>query len=429
LTYLTYAATEILQENNGGITTDTLFSQPGFEQRVAIPVFIDNSQTLLKRRKIALINQIELFRIGGSPIFTEFEIRRVSENFKYFDISNPLNETYYGEYLTEGRGLRHVYSMVEWSNQVRLSGILEKTGPLSDLRWQGGLNYDNVSWDQEVAQTGFNEVHLWGRGRFTLFDRISARAYYTAGFFDAANNTNLELEGRVRLPADFYLGGSYKRTRNLPNLLSRSTYISFANVYSNPDFEDIRINKLSAMLGREKWQSHIELNYFRTLGWLYFGSTGMPEQLNEASNMLQFVYTQHLNWRVWHIQNNLMYQLPDSRYLGAVNMMNKTSVYYEGKILSKSSLLRIGADLRYINQGAGVTYYPINGQWIILDTDLDRPFMEVDLYAAMKVRVFRAFVRFENLLNAITGQVGFVHPNYPMQEAGIRIGINWIFVN
>ncbi len=427
-----YSTTELIQENNGGVTTDTLFENPIFQVRANIPVFLDNSQTTLVDKSFSWINRAKLLRIGKLSAYGEYEIRFMSSRFKYYDLNLQAHENtdFYHQYSTFfDKGLRMAYRHRAFMQDLRLGSKIDSLGFLRNMEWRAGVQYNNIKWEPGGETQRFNEVHVYGDAWFDLFGRIKSNLSYQTGLFDAANNTKMVLNGLIKLNRHFYIMGGYERMRNLPSLLERSVRVNFQQVYKKDELADIRINQISGRVGSEKWKNYLGVSYFRVLNWIYFDSQGLPEQLDNTANLLQVFLYQPLRWRVINFDQSVSFQQSDRIQLGAVDFFYKNSLYYQGNLLSKSSKLRIGVDFRYIKPGTPLTYFPLNGQWLVLDDIEMQPFYELDVFASMKVKVFKAFFRFENLINAFTGQVGMLHPRYPMQEAGIRFGVQWMFVN
>jgi hypothetical protein len=430
---LVFGTTEMIHENNGGITRSDLFEDPVFNVRANVPVYIDNSQTTNVERSFTLHHRINLLRIGKLEAFGEHELRMDRQRFKFYHRADFLNEDQEIFYATHrdlyDRGFRMAFRQNRTENHLRIGSNVEKWSIFRAIDWRLGYELANVRWNPDVGIQRFTESYLHADAAFKIGRTFRGKASYSAGFFDAANNTRLHLEGSIHFLKHLYLQGSFDRMRLLPSLMMSALTINFQTAYDNTGLSDPRLNTLAFRIGSEKWNNYTGLSVQRNLNWVYFNENLLPEQLTQGANLLQFYVFQPLQWKVIHWDHAFAMHQGDIGPLGAVKLFYKSSLYYEGKLLSKSSLFRAGIDFRYLDTGSTWTYHPLMAQWIYLPETQLEPFYELDVFVAMKVKVFKVFFRFENMVNAVTGRVAFMHARYPMQDSGIRLGIQWLFVN
>jgi hypothetical protein len=431
-THVLYQAYEMIQENNGGVTTDSLFDVPVFRVRANYPVFLDNSQTTLVDRTFEVVNQLRLLKLWGWQVYAAHSVRWDRSSFKYYDASIPDENTpaFYGAFAAlYQKGMRQAWRFERLTNDVHIGSQARQLAWLQQLNWKAGVRYTRSRWRPNEEYQRFNEAFIYGELHFEPVKKLTMRLHYETGLFDAALAQQGQLHARFPLVSSLYLAGGLETTRQKPNLLARSMFVNFSPAYVDRIWEDPRSQKAFVAMGVEKWGTYVEFASHWVDQWLYFDAAGQPAQRAERARMYQWSAVQPLAWRFLHMDQSLVWQAGETAALGAIPLFYKNSLYYEGKLLSKSSLLRVGIDFRYLLPGAGWTYFPLNGQFILLDNASLLPFYEADVFAAMKVKVFKAFFRFENMFNAFTGRTGWVHPRFPMQESGIRLGIQWLFVN
>ena len=99
-------------------------------------------------------------------------------------------------------------------------------------------------------------------------------------------------------------------------------------------------------------------------------------------------------------------------------------------ILFKSVLgLKTGFDLRINDSYFGNTYFPLVGQFGV-DDQFEVPlYPALDFRASFRVRYFRAFAIFHNILQPIRNDVYIQTSRYPHPDFYFRLGISWIFIN
>ncbi len=112
----------------------------------------------------------------------------------------------------------------------------------------------------------------------------------------------------------------------------------------------------------------------------------------------------------------------------------RNRIAYEGRLF-KNLNLSSGLELRYYTPYKADNYSPVLGQFFYQDsvTIANRP--DIHLFVHLRIRTFKAYVRFENL-NTITTAGGFrfnknnlAAPSYPLPGLVFRFGIYWTFIN
>lgn len=426
-----FSGTDIIHENNGGVSTDDIQSNPIFNLRANVPVFLLNSETISKDRVFILQHRLKVLRIGRFKSFLEHQLQVQNHRFRYAHSlsESEIDTSYYGSFSQYfDRGFRHAFTYRSLGNEIRVGSLLQEWKWISSLHWKMGLAFNNVRWNPEYNAQVFNETFLFAEGAFNIAHKIKSYAKYQAGFFSAANNTSFIYHGTVDISKNWYLSGEYQRFRNLPPLISRSIGVNFQQAYDR-NWKDIRVNQWEIMVGHQPGKAQVGFAYFRVLDWIYFDQHGFPQQLQNPANMVQFKMNHWFAVKPLFLDYSLVINQSLTLELGGVPVFVKASLYYDGALLGKASKFRLGIDFRYIKPGPNISFMPLHAQWILLSEALEKDFLEADIFAAMRVKVFKAFVRFENLINALTGNIGFVHGRYPMQDAGLRLGFQWIFVN
>jgi hypothetical protein len=429
--YFIFTLNSNLQENNGGVIDPDFYLESGNDIRIGVPTYLDQAQTYIFNRTFALHNDINTDKwIPGLKM--KYHISHFSERYKFFDKSDPPKlAAYYTDslFLTESRGLRSSYT---FSTLEQKASAVWASPPIDWFKveqLQADLIYRNSIWNQGLGGTSFNELYFRASGKLSFSNVLSGGLIWETGLGSAAFNSQLRADVLFKWGKYIALEGVYERNRNLPSLFARSLLLSFTEVYNNQALPEQISNSWEATLQIPFTRTSVTAKLLSLNNALYFNQQFFPQILDNNATIAQFVVSQLLKlWRMY-LDVSATLQTSSAPELGIPPIFGKASLYYEGIIFNDKSTFRIGADGRYIKGYNGLGYVPAHSQFYYSGTETLDDYYEVDAFISMRVKVFNVSVRYENLLNAFTGVVGYQHLRYPTQDAGLRIGIQWILLN
>jgi hypothetical protein len=92
--------------------------------------------------------------------------------------------------------------------------------------------------------------------------------------------------------------------------------------------------------------------------------------------------------------------------------------------------VKIGADFRFNNTYNGYYYHPLTGQFQLEDQQSIDFYPAVDVFFAMRVTRFRAYLKYENLTSVWNKDTFYYQiAGYGQPVASLRFGIKWRFVD
>lgn len=428
--YFIFSNSGILQENSGGISSYDVYDDPRFNTRIGIEVLLSASRTRFNVREYELYNSLEAPFTTRFPLKLYNSLKISNESFLFFETASQggINEEYFGPFFNDPRGIRHGVQLNSVRNEIGLDMAVDSIAGFEVEKIRGGIIQRWISWQQEPNDTRLNEFHVFAEGYLKLFNRIDTKGRYQQGILDAAGNSNVLIEGKIRLPGNLNILGTYERSSILPSLITQSVNISFRNVYTT-DLNVQRINRIKGGLKINNTGTSIEAGVLRGIDLIVYNPQGFPEQLEVPTNILQIAATQELSLWDFKWYHYLLYQATAESKLGIPTWFYKSSLFWERGISRGNSPLRIGVDFRIMPDFFSLTYLPMHAQWTYQNEQKQELFPELDVFVALKVKVFRAFVRFENIIGLVNNRPLFHHYRYPMHERRLSIGIQWILPN
>ena len=157
-----------------------------------------------------------------------------------------------------------------------------------------------------------------------------------------------------------------------------------------------------------------------------------PKQaLNKTIQVLQLGLAWKFQLKKYlHFEQNVFYteDLSGSNLLRFPRWHIVSSCYYEKAIFKSALFLRVGIDGHFRSQYLGDAYMPVNKQFYLQTDFLMRNYAIFDLFASIRIRKTRAFVKMSHLNEGLMPQP---HGGYEMTPfyAGLRrtfsLGLSW----
>ena len=418
------------QENNGGITADTLANDGLFTVRDAVPVNLSDAESEYREDGYAYSSYYNVVkrRIGKDssdivetiPFTIYHRIAYSNYELKYSDGSPAADSSYYGNFQTNNNGIRNFISYQKLKNTVKFrlnfKGFLE-----------AGIEHSYYNLNQEPQDTVLNNLFLVGDWDLELDknQRYGLNVKAHLGLLDNGAdyliNGNLYLDfGKIGQLAVSAVNQGYN-----PNLLQHRLYVSQDKVWENNFVKTIESN-LSATY---RYASYFEATarYHLINNLIYYDTLATPQQISTPVNIGQLMLQGNINFGSFYLENSVLLQQVSDNILRLPTLASKHSLYFQGFIFKKAMFAKIGIDARYNTGFLMDRYQPLVGQFYQQnDQTITNPII-FDVFFNFKVRTFRAFVKAENINNFITNTVYFASPFYPMRDGTIRFGVSWRF--
>ncbi len=337
------------------------------------------------------------FRTGDSVLLQD-KWREISNDFSIYQFPDANNLQ---QYIKVGAELQ------------LLKGTF-KTGDKSFYNVIGHGEYRNRTKNQKWDINAFARLHLAGMniGDYHAYISLQRLLSEKLGTLQIGfENINRSPSFNYNQRSSFYL--------DAPKDFSKENTAHFFASYFEP--------KLGLQLKGD---------YFLVGNYLYLKNYKSLEQERALFNVLRLSALKSFRLsRSFYLHSEVYVQ---QKAGGAeVNLpvfYTRNRIAYEGRLF-KNLNLSSGLELRYYTPYKADNYSPVLGQFFYQDsvTIANRP--DVHLFVHLRIRTFKAYVRFENL-NTITTAGGFrfnknnlAAPSYPLPGLVFRFGIYWTFIN
>ncbi len=441
--FLTFASNTIEQEDNGGLLQEPARGTT-FESPSTATVFLEDGQTRHAHREWQYRHY---YRFGGEADSTgrqrraftlSHQVNFLNSKYKFTDAYAVEDDSFYNwfpQFKTDERGARFFLSHTAVENRFTISTSKLRDGKKANVAreqrdlLEAGLTHIYHRVLQEGApDTVLNNLMLNGRWLIQPGQRLRFEAYGHLNLWD--NGGDYRVGGELAL--DFGKVGALKiqayNQLYSANLLQYRYFLTQKQLWENGFKQTLETN-LRATYSLPAIQLEIGGGYSLLNQFIYYDAFGIPQQTALPVSVLQLVIRK--NFKLWrfHLDNTVALQKATEDVIRLPEVLGKHSLYYAGtwfKVLD----VQLGADLRWNTDYYANYYNPFTGQFHLQNQQETRLYPALDAFFSMRVRSFRAFLKWENLGSVLVpDRLYYQTAYYAFPDAAIRWGIKWRLVN
>lgn len=415
------------QENNGGITTDTLFNDDLYSERLGIPTALASAVT---RDQHKIYQITSTYRLVGKDTIradkglrAEYVLRFDNHRFRYSD-TDPDSSYYRGLY-TDQRGIRHFLQ----SRQISNSFGLAFRGNKSDQQFKVGIKSLINRIDQEPNTFTLAEWRAHGNLDWTLGKLITLKS-------SAEINLNKDYTGYLGKGTIFIdlkkaglLSGSITLNSKPPSLIERAAWLTQVQVWES-DFKNTLFNHLKVDYHLSNLRLRLSAGQVLSTNQIYWNAQGIPQQEATLTTLNYISAYKMFKLGSFYSENRIVLQATGNKDVFRVpNWHTQHSLYFSGAIFKRTMNFKSGFDIRMHADLEGITYQPHIGQFT-LDDQFDIPwYPSIDYHASFQVHFLRAFALLQNVLQPLRSDIYYQTSRYPQTDFLFRIGLSWVFIN
>lgn len=423
--FLTYVSNVNTEEQNGGITTDTVYGTEFAEFREAIPTFLSDANTRHQQRSIRASNYYKI----SSPDSSNWNLQLqydLEYSWNYWNYDDVLNNTeadsiLYQEYKVDNRGMRTYIK----DNSLSQAAFIHGIGPKG---YQGkvGLQYDRHKVTQANRDSTINDLSL----RFDasipfikslqLYSKGSLGLGANAGSFDIDGFVNINVKDWARLK-----GGTSFFRRSI-ELTEDQFWVNDQKIFDN-DFSKPFGSILYGTLSIPKLNSSITLKQTLENNPIMWGDNALPYQFDGLFSSTQLNANIHLSLGNWHLENYIQYQLLSEDIIDLPELVSTHLLYWDGNLFSNKMNLRCGVQSRMLPEYTSQRFMPAIGRFHT-GVQSNNYYTDIDVFISFRVQSMRMFFQMQNVADFWNGEreIDYQVENYPQFDAKLRYGIRWL---
>ncbi|MEI7736263.1 MAG: putative porin [Ferruginibacter sp.] len=452
---------------NGGMTTDSLLSNPNNKKRFSIPVVLGGAPAYATNPFNTTINTGNVYKDFTFFMRHSYDIGKrdsiiINDTTTDYLFYPKLRLQYSFSYSTgnylykDSKADSGVYK--NWydtilKNPATNFSVQEKWSVVSnDFSL---LQFPDTKNAAEFLLAGIRVENI--KGEFFRDSSTQTKAFYNLVMHGEYRNKTRNKLWDVLAKGEFYLnglnGGDYSAYATIGRYLNKKlgdVRIYFTNVNRTPsfiydnlstfNFKNSSITKKENIIsfGADATNPYINLGFKNHLitNLAYFSDYHRTAQSSKVINLLQLFASKKIKLsKRWNWYTDLVLQQTDGSAPVKVPLLfTRNRLAYEG-VFYKNLVLSTGIEARYYSAYEAYNYTPVMGQFMPQDTFKLKNRPDIAAFFHFRIKSFTAYIRAENL-NTVSFLNGFgftnnnfAAPHYATPGLMIRFGIWWNFVN
>ncbi len=442
---------------NGGLLNISDFEENRETNRKVFTTNLETGENLIRISGLALKQQYYLSK--AEPDFSKIPDTNIIEHegysvthFKkpYFDPVSHLGRIlHYFNYERQN----YRYTDQEQNSKI-YEGIPYYATPDSTIffdsiglrKYENEIIYSNTDYKDKPNNPKFLNYFAGGRHEYIEYEQDSAKRYFQhfaviGGVFINISN-NLSLLSDVEYYIGDYLNNDFKFDAKLffklkSNVLTggfrlnhRSADWIFQNYSTSRftwdnDFDKVDIQLLYFKFERKnlKLFAHIR----NITHYVFFNEVIVPEQTHNNIQHLMVKLEKNFVLKHWGSDLVLTYQsISHPSIIRVPEITGKAKFYYHNFFFENALDLEIGVEFYYFTKYMADKYMPAVRAFHLQNDQEIGDFLIADVYANIKLGKARLFVRYDHFNAGLMGYNYYASPDYPMQDASFKFGVNWI---
>jgi hypothetical protein len=431
----------IKNQENGGIVSDSLFTQNLESNRFVIPVNLNNAQNRVKESGFYAKNYFNLTRKPREADSTQTARRGLNLGRVIYTIQYNRQVQNYIDFVPNSGFYPNIYlDSTETYDSItikKLSNELAWTNPMFNpekkfktLQLDLRVRYDyidvtetpgkHVFMNQWIPSAGFalqpySGMMIDATGDYVFGD-------YNGGDFNLRVNLSQVLGGVKKNGGTLALSGVY-------SLQQPSWY--FEHYYGNNFRWDTSFQKQWVVAGIASWSwkfLHAGASVSRIKQFVYLDMQALPAQLDQEFGYVNtWINAKIPAWR-FLFDCQLAYQtVQGTDVLSLPAFLGSLRLYYSQPLLKGAAILQPGLNFFYNTLYYSNGYMPGTRSFYLQKETETGNYIYMDVFINMKIQRARFFIMYSHFNAGFMGRNYFMVPNYPMPDAGFRFGISWRF--
>ncbi len=419
---------------NGGISSDSLFTENIFPNRRNIPV---NLKHALYNGKQSAFGLEQVFQFGGEKKshdtgnmgerFQLYHGSRYRDLASFYKDENPSGG-FYRKVLLDSSKTNDISNFQKWVHRLAVGSILPTRDTLLSQRIRFGVRYQTnrihiLERNARLSSaflTGRYVAH-WKKNRFQLRGGLGFRGYN-------AGDKSLAADLRVRKGSKrlrFKAGVSQKEPPYMTKTY-RSNHFSWDREYEKEHTytASVRLTFLGPDLVLEAGGILLDQPVF-------YGEKALPVQDKTREPGLGRVQLEKtFDLDPWHLENTFTGQFPRGRDIfRRPRFITRNTFYFKGSLFEEAMEAKIGLTFFYYSSHKGKDYIPATRKFFLQDEETLGGYPFFTPFIDAKVNNMLFFLKMEHANAGLHGYDYFAFPSRPFPETLLKFGVRWVLFN
>ena len=415
--YLGFVRNRAMQNESGGLKSDSSFAAGEFSSLNAYPVNLSMAYSKWKSVDAFLVQKFNFGKlIKDSSIISNLslvhELSYFSNARLYVD-ANPMEGFYQNFYFDT---LKTNDSLSTQRIQNSLSLRNEKTIPFEiGIKHDYVLFADSLNNERSSNFTPFVNLGL---------DVSGFKLNFLAEYIISNNRYN----------EDFQIGGNVEFKNLYANLrLMNKSVDYFYNRYWTNNFKwennFSKTNMFNTNLGyNHKEKFAFNIGYFLLNDLVYINNNLLPQQTSKPTSIIQASLLHNLKLGIFNLKGVMTLQKLSSEEAIRVPVFQaKQGISINFKMFNQKLQTQVGFDFRYNTSYFADSFMPAMGAFVQQDKVKIGNYLFTDFFVQAQIDRVKFFVALCHPYAGVFGNEYYLTPHYPSEKLNLRYGVTWMF--
>ncbi|MFV0599741.1 MAG: putative porin [Bacteroidales bacterium] len=415
--YLGFVRNRAMQNESGGLKSDSSFAAGEFSSLNAYPVNLSMAYSKWKSVDAFLVQKFNFGKlIKDSSIISNLslvhELSYFSNARLYVD-ANP-KEGFYQNFYFDTLKTNDSLSTQRIQNSLSLRN--EKTIPFEiGIKHDYVLFADSLNNERSSNFTPFVNLGL---------DVSGFKLNFLAEYIISNNRYN----------EDFQIGGNVEFKNLYANIrLMNKSVDYFYNRYWTNNFKwennFSKTNMFNTNLGyNHKEKFAVNIGYFLLNDLVYINNNLLPQQTSKPTSIIQASLLHNLKLGIFNLKGVMTLQKLSSEEAIRVPVFQaKQGISINFKMFNQKLQTQVGFDFRYNTSYFADSFMPAMGAFVHQDKVKIGNYLFTDFFVQAQIDRVKFFVALCHPYAGVFGNEYYLTPHYPSEKLNLRYGVTWMF--
>jgi len=415
--YLGFVRNRAMQNESGGLKSDSSFAAGEFSSLNAYPVNLSMAYSKWKSVDAFLVQKFNFGKLIKDSSFISnlslvHELSYFSNARLYVD-ANPMEGFYQNFYFDT---LKTNDSLSTQRIQNSLSLRNEKTIPFEiGIKHDYVLFADSLNNERSSNFTPFVNLGL---------DVSGFKLNFLAEYIISNNRYN----------EDFQIGGNVEFKNLYANIrLMNKSVDYFYNHYWTNNFKwennFSKTNMFNTNLGyNHKEKLAFNIGYFLLNDLVYINNNLLPQQTSKPTSIIQASLLHNLKLGIFNLKGVMTLQKLSSEEAIRVPVFQaKQGISINFKMFNQKLQTQVGFDFRYNTSYFADSFMPAMGAFVHQDKVKIGNYLFTDFFVQAQIDRVKFFVALCHPYAGVFGNEYYLTPHYPSEKLNLRYGVTWMF--
>lgn len=415
--YLGFVRNRAMQNESGGLKSDSSFAAEEFSSLNAYPVNLSMAYSKWKSVDAFLVQKFNFGKLIKDSSFISnlslvHELSYFSNARLYVD-ANPM-EGFYQQFYFDTLKTNDSLSTQRIQNSLSIRN--EKTIPFEiGIKHDYVLFADSLNNERSSNFTPFVNLGL---------DISGFKLNFLAEYIISNNRYN----------EDFQIGGNVAFKNLYANLrLMNKSVDYFYNRYWTNNFKwennFSKTNMFNTNLGyNRKEKLAFNIGYFLLNDLVYINNNLLPQQTSKPTSIIQASLLHNLKLGIFNLRGVMTLQKLSSEEAIRVPVFQaKQGISINFKMFNQKLQTQVGFDFRYNTSYFADSFMPAMGAFVQQDKVKIGNYLFTDFFVQAQIDRVKFFVALTHPYAGVFENNYYLTPHYPSEKLNLRYGVTWMF--